>query len=442
MNKAKMKTANSTFPCLLLIGLCLIFTPSLSLAQATEYESSENKKPSPSSLITLDDVKQRALAASPQIGVSQAAIDAAEGAREQAGLWQNPEAGIDVENAAGSGSYRGIDSAEITYGLSQTIEIGGKRQARVFAAEAAHDVAVRQAQAARLTLMRDVTVAYMETIAAIKRKELAEEQRKLATDVKNTVAERVSAAREPKIQQSKAEVEMATSGIALSQSERELLVTRKKLESLVGSPIAVEMLDQEAFLNTTAPATLVTFKDQLTESPEAQIWQARLAEQKHLLDIEKAASIPDPTLNAGVRDYRDSGDKAFVVGFSIPIPVLNQNQGNIHKARAGVTQTESEAQLSSLTLSQELEAFWHEWNTSAQEASTLKEIVMPEAKEAFALARQGYRLGKFPYLDVLDSQRTLFEAKAQYYDALLRAHTAKAEVERLTSANDTPKETP
>ena len=44
---------------------------------------------------------------------------------------------------------------------------------------------------------------------------------------------------------------------------------------------------------------------------------------------------------------------------------------------------------------------------------------------------QGYRQGKFSLLDVLDAQRTLFEAKGQYIEALATYHKAVAEAERL-----------
>jgi len=39
-------------------------------------------------------------------------------------------------------------------------------------------------------------------------------------------------------------------------------------------------------------------------------------------------------------------------------------------------------------------------------------------------------LGKFNFLDVLDAQRTLYQAKSQYINALLEAHQSIAEIER------------
>jgi cobalt-zinc-cadmium efflux system outer membrane protein len=57
--------------------------------------------------------------------------------------------------------------------------------------------------------------------------------------------------------------------------------------------------------------------------------------------------------------------------------------------------------------------------------------VVQGAQSAFDAANEGYRAGKLGFLDVLDAQRILFEAKAKYIDALAAYHSAKADVERL-----------
>jgi cobalt-zinc-cadmium efflux system outer membrane protein len=57
--------------------------------------------------------------------------------------------------------------------------------------------------------------------------------------------------------------------------------------------------------------------------------------------------------------------------------------------------------------------------------------VIPGAQSAFDAENEGYREGKFGYLDVLDAQRTLFDVKGQYIEALKGYHKAVATVERL-----------
>ena len=66
------------------------------------------------------------------------------------------------------------------------------------------------------------------------------------------------------------------------------------------------------------------------------------------------------------------------------------------------------------------------------EALTTKEELLPGAQQAFDAAQTGYLDGKFGYLEVLDTQRTLSEAKSRYLDVLAAYHKAAADVERLT----------
>ncbi len=106
--------------------------------------------------------------------------------------------------------------------MSQRFEIGGKRSARQAAAGKGFEIANLEYNSARLDLIRDVTIAYAEAVAA-------QEEVKLAGDVLQSVTKRVAAAAEPLIQKSKAEVALATSEIAFSKALRELAIAKKNL---------------------------------------------------------------------------------------------------------------------------------------------------------------------------------------------------------------------
>lgn len=71
------------------------------------------------------------------------------------------------------------------------------------------------------------------------------------------------------------------------------------------------------------------------------------------------------------------------------------------------------------------------YETSVQAARRLKDDVLPASKDALNAMSRGFELGKFAFLDVLDAQRTLFQAQSQYVQALTEAHLAYAEVGRL-----------
>lgn len=383
-------------------------------------------------LLTLDDAITRAMDASPRLRSAVAGYDAAKGTEQQAGNWLNPEIAIEAENLAGSGTYSGTRSAEYTYGLSQTIEIGGKRGARSDAALAAREAAGNDMLTARQDLARDVQVAYAEAMAESEAMKLAAQQEQLAADVLTAVSRRVDAAAEPEIQRSKAQVAHATSIIARQQQERQLRIAKDKLARLWGEQQLNASLDHAWFFNLENPETLEHYQQALTASPNLQQLVHKQAEKEAWLAYEKAQAIPDPSVSLGMRDFRDSGDQAFVLGVSLPIPVLNQNRGNIARARAELSQSESDAEQTKLALEQELTENWQHWRTAYTEAEQLKTDLLPTAEKAFSLARSGYERGKFPYLEVLDAQRTLFDAYSQYYDALKRYHTARANVQRLT----------
>jgi len=385
-------------------------------------------------IVKLGDAISKALVASPRLQSVQAELDAAKGAEDQTSYWQNPSIGLEVENVAGSGNFSGTDSAEYTLGINQIVEIGGKRTARSNAAKAFRESANINVLAERLNLERDVHIAYEGVLAEAEALKLAIEQEELAKDVLASVSKRVNAAAEPEIQRSKANVAYATATIAREQEERQLEVAKQKLVRLWGESDFNISLDHGHFFELESPAPLASYREKLASIPDIQRLAFAKAEKESLLELERAASIPDPTFSLGVRDFRGSGEQAFVLGVSLPIPVLNQNQGNIAKARAELSQAESDAWQLELSLEQQLIESWQGWSTAYSEANRLQDELLPAAEKAFRLARNGYNRGKFPYLEVLDAQRTLFDARSQYHGALKRYHTARANVERLTTS--------
>lgn len=384
-------------------------------------------------VLSLEMAIRLAIEASPRLQSAYARLDAAKGLADQAGYWLNPEIGFEAENIVGGGLYRGTDSAQYTYGLSQKVEIGGKRSARKGAAAAAQEVANTELLAERMNLERDVHIAYSDVLAEAEALKLAIEQEELAKDVLVTVARRVDAAAEPEIQRSKAEVAYATSAIAREQGEHQLHISKGKLARLWGASSLAGSLDHAYFFELESPQSLEIYQKKLNRLPDIQKLAYRQAEKEALLELEKAQKIPDPSFSLGVRDFRDSGDQALVFSVSLPIPVLNQNRGNIARARAELSQAESDARQTELMLEHQLTENWQHWNTAYLEAERLQNKLLPIAEKAFSLARSGYEKGKFSYLEVLDTQRTLFDAQAEYYNSLKRYHAARAYVERLTT---------
>lgn len=387
----------------------------------------------PSSTLSLQTAINQALQRAPIIASSKAVLSAAEGNELQAGSFANPEIGFEAENIAGSGDYRGANAAEYTYSLSQKVELGGKRISRRNLAGAERQAIQKDMQAAKLDLIRDVTIAYGNVLVADEKLKLAVERNNLAADVLANVSQRVSAARDPLIYQSQADIALATARLEHQKCQRDLQLAKRKLASYWGSHSLTDNLESAVLTSSTSPESLDVYQSRLSNTPNIQRYEDLLLARTNALQLEKSQNIPDPSFSVGVRDFRETGHQAMVAGMSMPIPVFNRNAGNIARASSEVIQAEQNARQARLDAEQALHEAWLDWQTAYAEATELQNSIIPSAQEALKLSRQGYERGRFSFLEILNAQRTLAEAQEQRLNTLQRQLHAKATVIRLTT---------
>ena len=414
--------------------LFLTLLPQLAWAQdiASQETHTENQHRD-IVVITLDDAIAKAIDAAPRLKVRQSGVDAAIGAREQAAYRPNPTIFIEAEDIAGSGQLSGISGAEITYGISQQIETGGKRHKRIAVAE--HEIALGQLDTniEQLDLVRDVHIAYADAIAAQEALHLAQERQDVAEQLYETVRNRVRAAREPEIQQTKANIGVSAARFNLTRAQREYQHTKHVLSSLWAGHDDQFNLEDTHFYKLSTPPSEHEVEILLAEIPDLKRWQVEYQRSHALAELAQSQSLPDPNVTVGVRDLRGEDQQAFMVGLSLPIPVFNTNKGNIIKAKSEAMQVEGQGRHAQLTLRNDIFQYLEDLTNAYDQAQTLQSDMIPAAEKSFRLSREGYQLGRFPYLEVLDAQRTLFEMKDQYIEALKEYHSARANVERLTT---------
>lgn len=126
-----------------------------------------------------------------------------------------------------------------------------------------------------------------------------------------------------------------------------------------------------------------------------------------------------------------------ILGVSIPIPIFDRNQGNLLEALRRTDKARDELSATGIRLSNELVQAHERLNTARQEVASLQRDILPGAQSAYDAATKGFELGKFSFLEVLDAQRTSFQAKSQYLRALAEAHRSAAEIERILGAAST-----
>ncbi len=380
--------------------------------------------------LTLDDAIAAAIESDPGLQAANAGVDAAVGGLRQARVRPNPQLGVEVENFNGTGELRGFDGAETTFTLSQEVELGGRRRARIRVADLELHGAELDRVVRGLDLVRDVQVAYYDALAAQQLVEIERERVATAEALNASVARRVNAARDPLMAGARAEAALAEARIALARAEADALTARQQLASLTGLAEGFTLVPADLAL----PEAVSHDHDLSEDIPDVARALAERERAAAAVRLERSLGYASPDLTIGYRRFEDQdGDGALVAGFSIPLGVFNQNRGAVDRAQAEARRAELELEARRRVIAREFAMLQRAIDTDAEGIRRIEQEMIPQAERALALARDGYDRGAFSYLDVLDAQRALTDARQRRIDALRSYHTNEATLDRLTA---------
>lgn len=404
--------------CLIGVGI-LIF---ISIAHAAPTAWGQTKEPS--SPLSLQSAIDLALGAHPEIAAARSDVDAYDGLSLQAGARPNPEISALMEDTRSN-------TRVTTFQINQPIELGGKREARIEAASKGRTVAEADLASRRAEIRANVITAFFDVLIAQERFDLAQSLADLSHRASDAAKRRVLAGKVSPVEETKAKVAEANVRIELAQAESALAMARKRLTALWGNPLPqFERVLGDAGSMPLLPE-LADLQGRLSNAPLIQRARAEIERRQAWADLEKTRSVPDLTVSLGARRNEEQGLNQAVLGVSIPLPVFDRNQGNQLAALKQTDKARDELIATEFRLSSELAQAHERLAAARRQAETLQQEVLSGSASAFEAATRGFELGKFNFLDVLDAQRTLFQAKTQFLQALAEAHRASAELERI-----------
>lgn len=394
----------------------------------------------PTDSISLGDAIRLALLNSPELATFAWEIRAREARVLQAGRAPNPVLGVVAEdfNATGLGNDVPDDQQPVqpqtTVQLSQLIELGGKRTAHRNLASRDRDLAAWDYETARIDVLTRVTHAFIDVVAAQEMVTLSAQTAETVKQVQQSVRARVTAGVVSPIEETRADVALASASVEANRATRSLEAAHRRLASLWGA--------QEATFSAAAgrldigPAlpSLSELTTRLADNPDLARWATEILQREAAVAAESSKRIPDVTVAGGYRRFTDLGSNAAVIGLSIPLPVFDRNSDGVREAESRLAQAHEARRAVRARVSAALAEAYGRLASAHAEVTVLRATVLPGTRETFEAVSEGYRLGKFSYLDVLDAQRTLIAANGQYLHALSEYHKAVADVERLIGA--------
>ncbi len=226
---------------------------------------------------------------------------------------------------------------------------------------------------------------------------------------------------------------MAEAGVRVEsiQATSELATARKRLAATWGNPSPRFERAEGPVETLPALPALADLTTRLANAPSLLRARLEVNRRQALAQVERTRRIPDVTASLGAKRNEELGRNQAIFGISIPIPVFDRNQGNLLEALRRTDKARDELTAAEVRLGGELAQAHERLNAARQELDSLQKDILPGAQSAYDAATKGFELGKFSFLEVLDAQRTLLQAKSQYLRALSEGHRAAAEIERV-----------
>jgi cobalt-zinc-cadmium efflux system outer membrane protein len=359
-------------------------------------------------------------AAAPRIVEGEAEARSAEGRALQARARPNPTLDLQVENVGGDGPYRDFQSAETTLSVGQTLELGGKRGARIAVAEADLQAARSRSTQSRIGFARDLTIAYATAEAAAERIAVARDGVDLAQADARAARLLVDNGKEAELRALQAQAALSAAQAEASRADAELGTALARLSALVGG--------EQAFTAVTPGLLDRSWRNQASaRSPGIAIAEAEQQAATRKLDLERRRTTPDLTVNLGIRRLNDGDSTAAVAGFSLPLPLFDRNRGAVKSAQA-----EADAARARLAIAQS-DALASRRSAEGEALAAERSLAAARegeaaAREAYRLARLGYEAGKLPLLELISARRDLIAARHRNTDARLARVRAMADL--------------
>ncbi|WP_407175160.1 divalent metal ion exporter subunit IhpA [Bradyrhizobium sp. STM 3562] len=381
--------------------------------------------------LTLREALARSLAASPRLTSAERDMGIATGQRIQSGVLPNPELSYEQDNSFGSRIYQGTKSAENTLQISQAFEWFGKREARIAAGQAGVEVAAFQRKAVRLEVLSETAVAFLNVLGAQCRIQILDDQIAAIDRLTPLLRRRVEAGASSPAETGRAEV-----ASALVKADRErvrsmLASARRELAVLMGDT-APKFVSVSGRLEVTGrPPSFQSVIAAIDANPQLVRWTAVYAQRNAELLLARLKPYPDVRIAAGWRHFNDTNDDAVRLTLSVPIPLFDQNQGNILSAQESLAKTRAEREANRNALIVIAGRAYDSLQGSLRELSVLRETAIPRAQEASDAISQGYGQGRYTLLEVLDAQASVAQARLREQEALQNFHVAVATIEGL-----------
>lgn len=377
--------------------------------------------------ITLDQALAESRDRSPEIRSAEAELGVARADLKAARVWPyNPEAGFSI----GPSSNDDTTLTSYQVGVSQTIELGGKRGLRTRSAARRVEAAEARVLRARAVSAAAVRRDFFLAVVARTRLSASVEADSVTVLLRDAAQERLRLGAGTQLEVNVAAAASAQARRARLAAEREWRTSLLRLGATIGLPPA----------DTVIPEGTIPLAE-LPTQPEEDLVRTALARRADLTalraereaaesDVRLARSLawPDPTL--GVSAGKAEDFRVVEFGLSLPLPLWNRGQGARAQAGALLQRAQLTEGRSAREAEREIRDAYRGLATAIEAERAFDREVVERLGENLALAEQSFRAGKIGLLVFNIIRRDLVEGRLGYLDAVAEVIERQAALEQ------------
>ncbi|MBS1802380.1 MAG: TolC family protein [Acidobacteria bacterium] len=423
---------------------CVFFLPALLLSGIVASAQQ------PTTTITsVDELVRAGITNNRDLASARARIDEARGQVRQAGV--RPAANLDLTGATGEPLGT---TAEDQYGagISQTLEIFGKRGKRIRVAETAMsaDEADWEDRASQLALQ--IRTSFADLQAQRQKLRVLDQLLDLNRESFRLTEARVKEGDVAPLEASLLQVEISRSEVMRASAQGRLHSDEAEVRRLTGIGPSTALPDFDTISSVDVEATELTHRA-LADRPDLR--SARLVQQREIagVSLAKAEAKPDVTVSAGysrqnsqfdglygftssgaISPIRDRVD-TLNFGVSIPLRTPRSGAGNVQSASARATGAKAHVEYLEQTIPIEVDSAYQRWKTALSSVSTMQSGVIGPSQSNLKIIQEAYKAGQLRLLDVLNQQRQLVDAQLALIDAQADASRSWAELEHAVGGD-------
>ena len=377
---------------------------------------------------SLSEAITRTRTSNPLLQGQKHRIESSKGLMRQADLIPNPELELEIEEFGGDRD--GFNETETTIAISQPLELGGKRDARVAVAKGHSEIVELETLVLDAKVISRVEITFAKIQQAQAVKNALDEQVNLSRKIVEVAKRKLNAGAILPVEKTKALISWQKNKAAVIEAENELLRAKLTLASMwKGSPADIGEVDK-ASLPTNISRYLTT--SEISDSPYVRLQSANRELADKQLELERSLAIPNINVGVGYKRFEETNDNTFLGTLSIELPFFNRNQGSIEGAREQLNARKLSNENNLVEAKTRLTTLQNKLKQLLDQYQLLNKAILPSAKRAYREAEEAYRQGRSNYLELNDAQETLFESKIQKNKLLFTISESISTIRQIT----------